>query len=107
MKRLTDQNTSSILESLVSLITSEIITATEAWSFITKPALRKETKKFSFILTELEVSRINQLNKDLKELLKRKSGRRCSYCKRPMGSHYISWHIEHIYPKTKFPSKIF
>ncbi|WP_128143353.1 HNH endonuclease [Janthinobacterium lividum] len=47
------------------------------------------------------------MRQSLQKTLFEKYGRTCSYCRRPVGHYGISWHIEHVLPKSKYPSLAF
>ncbi len=100
------------LDKLVQFIQTKELSGTEAWSAFSAPSLyksfyRKNTfwrkKRFS----QAEVKTYKELRQLVRqEIYKRCSGH-CSYCRRPVGHYGWAWHIEHVYPKSKYPADTF
>ncbi|MEC4238525.1 HNH endonuclease [Pseudomonas sp. DSV-1] len=107
MKKLADPTSIKVLERLEKYIAAGSITASQAWSVFSKAdgALKSDKKETKISARECES--INKLKEIVKSRLKSKISGRCAYCKRVMGQHGMSWHIEHIKGKTKNPEFIF
>lgn len=105
------------INKLVELVQKKTLTGTQAWSAFSVPAINKsfETKdrvsKKIFTKTVKFSSEECATYKNIRQLVQRtlfeKYGRACVYCRRPIGHYGISWHIEHVLPKSKYPSDAF
>ncbi|WP_226457588.1 hypothetical protein [Pseudomonas sp. AF03-9] len=95
------------LEVLQALIKSKHISAVEAWACFSKPVAVNDFKRHTVKLNKTQISNIESLRDKVKSCLKARAKKRCGYCRRALGQHGMSWHIEHIYGKTKFPDQIF
>ncbi|MGG7632828.1 HNH endonuclease [Pseudomonas sp. ES1] len=107
MKKLADATALGVLNRLEQCISDETITASQAWSVFSRPDDALKSKKKETKITASEHTSLTTLKSKVKELLKKKISGRCAYCKRVMGQHGMSWHIEHIRGKSKNPKYIF
>jgi len=100
------------LAKLIGLIRAKTLTGTEAWSSLSAPQSSKTfklsngtTKTVPF--TPAERKTYNTLRQLTQKKLLAQYGRACSYCRRPVGHYGYSWHIEHVLPKSIYPSLTF
>ncbi|WP_328572442.1 HNH endonuclease [Janthinobacterium sp. P210005] len=100
------------LAKLVMLIRSGSINGTQAWSAFSSPEnskilkLRDGTSQtFKFSLAERKT--YDFIREVAQKKIYEKYGRICSYCRRPVGHYGYSWHIEHVLPKSIYPSLTF
>ncbi|MDO7908955.1 hypothetical protein Q6A49_00135 [Pseudomonas sp. 22-AL-CL-001] len=107
MKKLADSTALKTLNRLEQCISAGTLTASQAWGVFSKPEEAVKSKKKEINITAAEKESLITLKNKVKELLKKKISGRCAYCKRVMGQHGMSWHIEHIKGKTKNPKYIF
>jgi uncharacterized protein (TIGR02646 family) len=105
------------IDKLVNLIQAKTLNGTQAWSAFAAPA---SSKKFTNKDPKTKVETVTTVNfssdecstyKLIRQLVQRnlfeKFGRTCAYCRRPVGHYGISWHIEHVLPKSKYSSHTF
>lgn len=107
MKTMGSSDANRVLSDLESLVDAEAITVTDAWKVFKSPGLKHEFKKASLRLTPIEIEAVESLLAAVKSTLRTGARKRCAYCRRPMGTHKMSWHIEHIKPKSRFPELMF
>lgn len=107
MKRLANPIALEALNRLEKNIELGAITASQAWDVFSKPDDAIKSKKLETKITANEKDALTTLKNEVKEILKKRISGRCAYCKRVMGQHGMSWHIEHIKGKTKNPKYIF
>lgn len=107
MITLADNRAKAVLTRLLQLVTDKKISAVEAWDCFSSPKASYKFKKLTIKLQEKQVYSINSLRENVQKRLRTQINKRCAYCKRVMGQHGMSWHIEHIYGKTKFPERMF
>lgn len=107
MKNITDEIGRKTLKKLQDLINSNSIRPTEAWSCFSSPKSIHKLKIHTVNFTEDEIKSLNGLREEVKKIIKQKISKRCAYCKRAMGQHGLSWHIEHIRCKSKHPKLTF
>jgi len=107
MKNIANKIAKKILIALASSIKNNVITTTEAWTLFSRPEEKNIPVKMLRKPSKEDLQYLIALRDEVKSILRVKARKRCAYCRRPMGSHNISWHIEHIRPKAKFPELIF
>lgn len=107
MKSLADPTALKVLNRLEKSIANGTITASQAWDVFSRPSEALKSKRKETQITAGEHDSLATLKIQVKELLKKRISGRCAYCKRVMGQHGMSWHIEHIKGKTKNPKFIF
>lgn len=107
MISIADAHSKKILAKLQNLVEFKTITAVEAWDCFSAPKELNKFKKSSLNLSASEITSLKALRDQVQQTLKKQINKRCAYCKRAMGQHGMSWHIEHIYGKTKFPKIMF
>lgn len=111
MKSIANENEKLVIEVLVNQIKALQWTSGQAWSCFSQPEQIKKIKQkggdFYIKFTEVEFQALKNLKGKLISHLDSEAGRRCAYCKRAMGKHGYSWHIEHIRCKSKFPADTF
>ena len=107
MKNIANNVAKKILVALAASIKKDVITTTEAWTLFSKPEEKNIPAKMFRKPSKEDLQHLIALRDNVKNVLRGKARKRCAYCRRPMGSHNISWHIEHIKPKAKFPELIF
>jgi uncharacterized protein (TIGR02646 family) len=100
------------LAKLVMLVRTKTVTGPQAWSAFSVPKSTKSltltdgtTQLFSFSLPERTTYKF--LREAAQKKLFEQYGRTCSYCRRPVGHYGYSWHIEHVLPKSIYPSLTF
>lgn len=106
MIKLTDKTGAGALTKLLDAVIKGSITATNAWSVYVKPDKNIPSDPL-IILSDEEINSLIKLHAEVKKQLKKQIKNRCAYCKRVMGQHAMSWHIEHIYSKSKHPREMF
>jgi 5-methylcytosine-specific restriction endonuclease McrA len=97
---------------LIGLVRYGKLSGTEAWSAFSAPAESKKfkgkrPKKTNFKFTAGEVDTYEKLRQIVQNKLFERCCGSCSYCRRPVGHYGWAWHIEHVFPKSKFPAKAF
>lgn len=107
MKSLASAEERKLLDKTLKLVNAKSITTTEAWGLFTYPKQTDVLTALGVLLSEEDISHLKNLKSKVVKHLKEKSRKRCAYCRRPMGTHAMSWHIEHIKPKSRFPSLMF
>ncbi|KWS16465.1 hypothetical protein AL064_26920 [Pseudomonas syringae pv. syringae] len=107
MKKLADEIAVKVLERLEKHIAAGSITASQAWSVFSKSDDALKSKNKETKISAREHQSIKKLKDLVKNRLKQNISGRCAYCKRVMGQHGMSWHIEHIKGKTNNPQFIF
>lgn len=100
------------LQKLIDLIRTKDLTGGEAWSAFSAPEKskrfeRKNVPARTFRFSVEEVSTYKALRKDLQVRLFDDCVGSCAYCRRPVGHYGWAWHIEHVIPKSKYPSMAF
>lgn len=107
MKDIVKPSGRRILKKLSALVDKKTITTTEAWILFSRPVEKSIPAVIAKRISKADLEQLAVLREDVKNTLRIKARKRCAYCRRPMGSHNISWHIEHIRPKAKFPELMF
>lgn len=107
MKDIVRPSGRRVLKKLSTLVDRKVITTTEAWTLFSKPVEKSIPAVIAKRISKADLEQLAVLREDVKNTLRIKARKRCAYCRRPMGSHNISWHIEHIRPKAKFPKFMF
>lgn len=107
MMSIADATSKAVLKRLVALVEASTISAVEAWGCFTAPKPLHTFKRHTLTLTGDEVANLESLRDKVQQILKKRINKRCAYCKRAMGQHGMSWHIEHIYGKTRFHRLMF
>ncbi|HBN9565026.1 hypothetical protein [Pseudomonas aeruginosa] len=107
MKKLADKTAIKVLNRLEKHIAAKSITASQAWSVFSNADEALKSKAKETKITPLELESLKRLKTLVKDQLKSRISGRCAYCKRVMGQHGMSWHIEHIKGKTLNPQFIF
>jgi uncharacterized protein (TIGR02646 family) len=106
MNNFADSAAISALNKLRHAVINKKITVTNALAVYVKP--KKNTPSdTTLILSEEEKDSLITLHEEVKKRLKIQIKHRCAYCKRVMGQHGMSWHIEHIHSKSKHPHLMF
>ncbi|MCK4140627.1 hypothetical protein DOT66_25360 [Ralstonia pseudosolanacearum] len=99
------------LQRLKDLIQTKELTGTEAWAAFSLAKKSKTVTRdgvdetFSFSTEERKTFR--ELRQATQKKLFDECRRTCSYCRRPVGHYGFGWHIEHVLPKSKYPSLTF
>ncbi|WP_175252612.1 hypothetical protein [Pseudomonas sp. BMW13] len=107
MKKLADKTSLKVLNRLERYISAGSIKAGDAWDVFSRPDKALEAKVKELKINALELESLKKLKVLVKDKLKSRISGRCAYCKRVMGQHGMSWHIEHIKGKTLNPQFIF
>lgn len=107
MKKLADQTSIKVLRRLEKYLAAGSIDAGQAWSVFSKPDDALSSKIIETKINANELESLKELKVLVKDQLKSRISGRCAYCKRVMGQHGMSWHIEHIKGKAKNPKFIF
>lgn len=97
---------------LTKLIKDKQLTGTDAWTLFSSNKKVMEFKnqsgqKRQFISTLTERKAYKAMRASVEKKLYEDNNGFCSYCCRPVGHYGFSWHIEHVMPKSRFPSKTF
>ena len=97
---------------LVKMIQQKTLTGPQAWSALSDPKPSKSFKLKNGTFQEIQFSLAERntykvLRETTQKTLFAKHGRMCSYCRRPVGHYGYSWHIEHVLPKSLYPSLTF
>lgn len=99
-----------VLERLTNLVEDGTLSGTNAWTCFSKP---NSSHQFGdAIVPPVEFSKAEQdslkaIKKRLVPYLIQRGRGACAYCKRPVGRYGFGWHLEHVYAKSRFPSKTF
>lgn len=107
MKNIADNVAKGVLKRIQNDLDLDNIDTTQAWKIFSSPLEAIKSINPNLGLTKAEADSIQKLNAAVKSALKKKVNGRCAYCKRVMGQHGMSWHIEHIFSKAKNRSKTF
>ncbi|MBA1427176.1 MULTISPECIES: HNH endonuclease [Pseudomonas fluorescens group] len=102
MHSLANTQERAIIKEILKLVTENKISSTEGWKLFSNAKQTDVLTAAGFVLSEQGAQWLKDLKVKVISNLKRKSKNRCAYCRRPMGTHAMSWHIEHIKPKAKF-----
>lgn len=97
---------------LTNMVRDGKLSGQEAWAAFSKPAKSKKFKGSrprakTFKFSEDEVKTYEQLRQTVKNKLFERCRGSCSYCRRPVGHYGWAWHIEHVIPKSKYPTRTF
>ncbi|MDT8926010.1 HNH endonuclease [Pseudomonas taiwanensis] len=100
------------LAKLLKLMRAKELNGGEAWSAFSSPAVsktftRKNAHWRTVNFTEDEVGTYKEIRKKVQEVLFERCLGCCAYCRRPVGHYGWAWHIEHVLPKSKYPSLAF
>ncbi len=100
------------LARLVKLVSDKELTGTDAWSAFSAPKAIKNFYKKKVLwktlnFTREEVKTYIDLRAAVQKYLFNKCSGSCAYCRRPVGHYGWAWHIEHVLPKSNYPSKTF
>lgn len=107
MHTLANPQEQTLIANISKLVTTKKINSTEAWKLFANAKQTDALTAAEFVLSEDEIQCLKGLKAKVVAHLKRRSKNRCAYCRRPMGTHAMSWHMEHIRPKAKFPKLMF
>ncbi len=107
MRTLATAQEEKIILNISKLVAEKKIDTTEAWKLFSRAKQTDTLAAADFILSEDDIANLKTLKSKTVAYLKRKSKNRCAHCRRQMGTHAMSWHIEHIRPKAKFPNTMF
>lgn len=107
MLTIADRTSKALLEKILKLLNKGRIGSTDAWGIFSNHKMTDKLRAAGFTLSDEEILSLADLKRKVVARLKSKAKNRCAYCRRPMGTHAISWHIEHVRPKSKFPRQIF
>lgn len=112
MKSLCNDDQKDHLEKLLSFISNNTLNGSEAWSVFSSPEsskkiIRNKNHYTTIQLTQDEIETYKDLRIRVKEKLFKKNLGCCAYCRRPVGHYGWAWHIEHVIPKSKYPSLTF
>ncbi|WP_430391678.1 HNH endonuclease [Dyella sp. 20L07] len=112
MKSLCSAGERSHLLKLMQLVQAGTLSGTQAWGAFSVPEASKKfmmpngkTQEISF--TRGERKTYEALRESTQIRLFQKYGRSCAYCRRSVGHYGYDWHIEHVLPKSKYPSHTF
>lgn len=97
---------------LVRAIRAKDLNGTEAWSTFsapeaTKSIIRKKVLWRTLTFTAEEIKTYRELRAAVQKTLFNNCAGCCAYCRRPVGHYGWAWHIEHVLPKSKYPSLAF
>ncbi|MEE4076275.1 HNH endonuclease [Pseudomonas viridiflava] len=107
MINLSNTETKILLRKILDLVNSNLITTTEAWKLFSHAKQTEVLTAVGLTISNDDINNLTDLKRKVVKELKSHSGKRCAYCRRPMGTHALSWHIEHIKPKSKFRELMF
>lgn len=107
MHTLANPQEKALIANILKLVTTKKINSTEAWKLFANAKQTDVLTVAGLVLSANEIEYLKGLKTKVVAHLKRRSKNRCAYCRRPMGTHAISWHMEHIKPKAKFPKLMF
>lgn len=111
MRRLANNGgEKAVLARLQKMVADGTLSATNAWSCLSKPELNKafgKRKPETASFTAEEILQLNALKEKTVRHLERVSQRMCSYCRRPVGKYGYGWHIEHVMCKSKHTESAF
>lgn len=112
MKSLCVGNEADDLATLEEFVSSGQLTGTQAWAAFSDPHTTKvfEKKKvppITITFTPLQVATYKKLRQTVQETLYARCRGSCAYCRRPVGHYGWAWHIEHVYPKSKYKALTF
>lgn len=116
MKSICNAVQKAHLEALIQRVKDGEITGGEAWSAFSAPSATKSFKRrdakgtdtkveFKFALADR--NSYKKIRTAVAEKLFAEHGMACVYCRRPVGHYGWSWHIEHVLPKSVYPSLAF
>lgn len=100
------------LTKLIRLMRTKELNGGEAWSAFSSPArsksfTRKNAHWRTINFSAEEVDTYKTLRTEVQEKLFKQCIGCCAYCRRPVGHYGWAWHIEHVLPKSKYPSLAF
>ena len=100
------------IERLISLLSTRELNGGEAWSAFSSPEKSKSFKRgkgtvHKVAFTAAEIATYKTIRVAAQKKLFKKCSGLCSYCRRPVGHYGWAWHIEHVFPKSKYPSHAF
>ncbi len=111
MKTLCKSDTETeALNRLTNLVKDGTLSSTNAWTCFSVP---KSSHQFGkpivppVVFSEAEQASLKAIKKRLVSYLVQSGRGACAYCKRPVGRYGFGWHLEHVYAKSRFPSKTF
>lgn len=99
-----------VLQRLTKLVKGGKLSGTNAWTCFSKPLASHKFDKpvvLQVDFTDDEQKSLNAIKERLVADLVRRGRGACAYCRRPVGRYGFGWHIEHVYAKSRFPSKTF
>lgn len=100
------------LARLMKLVSDRELTGTDAWSAFSAPKTKKNFYRKKVVwkvlaFTRKEVTTYTVLRAAVQKYLFNRCSGSCAYCRRPVGHYGWAWHIEHVLPKSSYPSKTF
>ncbi|MDM7948284.1 hypothetical protein [Hydrogenophaga sp.] len=99
-----------VLKRLTDLIEDGTLSGTNAWTCFSKPLASHQFGEPivpPVVFSSDEQKSLKAIKKRLVALLVKRGKGACAYCKRPVGRYGFGWHLEHVYAKSRFPSKTF
>ncbi|MDR6957252.1 uncharacterized protein (TIGR02646 family) [Pseudomonas brassicacearum] len=97
----------AVISRISKLVSANSINTTEAWKLFANAKQTDALTAAGFILSDDDAQCLKELKAKVALQLRKRSKNRCAYCRRPMGTHAMSWHMEHIKPKARFPKLVF
>ena len=116
MKTICNEEQKAHLEALIDRVKKGEISAGEAWTAFSVPAATKKFKRKDINGKKVEIAvkfalADRKSYKDIRAVVAQKlfakHGKACIYCRRPVGHYGWSWHIEHVLPKSIYPTLTF
>lgn len=99
-----------VLKRLTDLVEDDKLSGTNAWTCFSKPQPSYQFGKPIVplvVFSDAEQDSLKAIKKNLVAHLLKKGRGACAYCKRPVGRYGFGWHLEHVYAKSRFPTKTF
>lgn len=100
------------IDKLISLLSTQELRGGEAWSAFSSPEKTKSFKRgvnavHKVEFTPAQIATYQTIREATQKKLFQKCSGLCSYCRRPVGHYGWAWHIEHVLPKSKYPTHAF
>ncbi|POE04425.1 HNH endonuclease [Pectobacterium odoriferum] len=100
------------IDQLISLLSTRELNGREAWSAFSSPERSKSFKRrentvHRVTFTPAQIATYKTIREAAQKKLFQKCSGLCSYCRRPVGHYGWAWHIEHVLPKSKYPTHAF
>lgn len=99
-----------VLKRLTALIKDGTLSGSSAWTCFSTPQSSHQIDKPPVppvVFSDPEQQSLTAIKVRLVSHLVQSGRGACAYCKRPVGRYGFGWHIEHVYAKSRFPSKTF